>query len=185
MARAAFPSGERRGASGAVPVSEEQRGQAGKRPRASSTSPAGGARLSNQPFKIRVHPGFRTHPKLTRIKPVFNRKPERSVAEALWTVCQKSVRKSDSSLRLDSCSLRSDFSPSRPQFALPALLLGHGARSTPSSRLGITNSDSADSRPDFWQTVRRIPGIPPLCRGTCPGGEARSHAGDLPGIRLF
>ena len=54
---------------------------------------------------------------------------------------------------LDSCSLRSNFSPNQPQFALPALLIGHGARSTPSSRLGITNSDSAGSRTDFWQTV--------------------------------
>lgn len=31
--------------------------------------------------------------------------------------------------------------------------IGHGARSTPSSRLGIGDSDSADSRTDFWQTV--------------------------------
>jgi hypothetical protein len=36
---------------GRFPVSEEQRGQTGKRPRSSSTSPACGARLSNQTFK--------------------------------------------------------------------------------------------------------------------------------------
>ena len=57
------------------------------------------------------------------------------------------------SFPFDPCSLRSLLFPNRPESALPALLLGHGARSTPSSRLGIAESDAAALRTEFWQTV--------------------------------
>jgi hypothetical protein len=118
--------------------------------------------------------------------PLFRGNP--SCWEPRWAVCQKSVRKSGGCFSSDDLARFARFScpagqnPRYRRCSRCAGPFGHGARSTPSSRLGIGDSDSADSRTDFWQTAQR----PPNPRVFENRGEARRSSGTRPagGARL-